>query len=73
MNPIMTFFTYEHLPTHLQRISKPYCDLAQWICANVPNSAERSVSLRKLLEAKDAGVRAYVAGNAGNMGSDKQK
>jgi len=68
---IMMYFNYDHLPPHLQRISKPYCELAQWICANVPNGSERAVSLRKILEAKDAGVRAYVSGNAGNMGSHK--
>jgi len=72
-NPIMVFFDYKHLPPHVQRVSKPYGDLAKWIMDNVPNSAERSVSMRKLLEAKDAGVRAYIAGNAGNMGSDKNK
>ncbi len=30
-NPITQFFAYEHLPEHLQRISKPFGELARYI------------------------------------------
>lgn len=58
---IEQFFEYEHLPQHLQVISKPFCDLAKAVAATVPRNPERTVALRKLLEAKDAAVRAVVA------------
>lgn len=67
---ILQFFAYAHLPPHLQTISKPFCDLAHAIveggeplgpCDGLPCNPERTVALRKLLEAKDAAVRALVA------------
>ena len=54
------FFQYAHLPEHLQKYSKPFGELAQWIVDTIPPSAERTVAVRKLLEAKDAGVRAAL-------------
>lgn len=39
---------------------KPFCDLARHIVNSTPRNAERTVALRKLLEAKDAGVRAAL-------------
>jgi len=59
-NPIMKFFKYEHLPQHLQVVSKPFGELADLLVATLPENAERSVALRKLLEAKDAAVRAQI-------------
>jgi hypothetical protein len=56
---ILQFFTYKHLETPAQRISAQFCDVAHWVVANVPDCAERSVALRKLLEGKDAAVRAH--------------
>lgn len=58
--PIMQFFAYEHLPPPLQEVSKPFGDLATDLVAKLPRNAERSVALRKLLEAKDAAVRASL-------------
>lgn len=58
--PIMKFFKYEHLPDRLQNISKPFCETAKWVRSTLPNNAEKSVTLRKLLEAKDAAVRASL-------------
>lgn len=71
---ILQFFAYEHLPPHLQAVSKPFCDLARQIVEPsevtgaappsqfpLPRNQERTVALRKLLEAKDAAVRALVA------------
>jgi hypothetical protein len=45
----------------LQRVSLPFADLADAIEATIPRNPERTVALRKLLEAKDAAVRAFVA------------
>lgn len=61
----MQFFAYEHLPLHLQAISMPFCDLANFIVTVIPSNPERTVSLRKVLEAKDAAVRAALAKDGG--------
>jgi hypothetical protein len=58
--PIQQFFAYAHLPSHLQAISAPFGILADKIICTVPRNPERSVALRKLLEAKDAAVRAVL-------------
>ena len=64
MEHILQFFAYSHLPPHLQTVSKPFGDLAQQIVEALPRNPERTVALRKLLEAKDAAVRALVAKEA---------
>lgn len=58
--PIMQFFKYDHLPAELQERSRPFGELAERIVETLPRNAERSVALRKLLEAKDAAVRAAL-------------
>jgi len=58
---IMQFFAYSHLPGQLQRISAPFGQLAEAIVEHLPRNPERTVALRKLLEAKDAAVRAALA------------
>ena len=59
-NPIMKFFAYDHLPEHLQVVSKPIGDLAIEMDELLPNGPEKSAGLRKLLEAKDCLVRAAL-------------
>lgn len=59
-SPIMKYFAYEHLPAHLQEISNPIDDLARQMDELLPDGAEKSNGLRKLLEAKDALVRAKL-------------
>lgn len=59
-DPILRYFHYSHLPPILQGASKPFCDLARHMVESLPRNAERTVALRKLLEAKDAAVRANV-------------
>ena len=59
IEPIEQYFTYKHLPEHLQEVSKPFADLASFVLT-LPRNAERTVALRKLLEAKDAAVRARL-------------
>jgi hypothetical protein len=54
------WFKWEHLPPHLQEVSKKFAELAQWVEENLPDGAEKSVAQRKLLEAKDAAVRAKL-------------
>ncbi len=54
------FFEFAHLPAHLQAVSKPFSELAAHIIATVPSNPERTVALRKLLEAKDCAVRALL-------------
>ncbi len=54
---LLTFFQYEHLPPHLQEMSKPFGDLAKMIAVHENHTFEKVASLRKLLEAKDAAVR----------------
>lgn len=58
---LLQFFDYEHLPLHLQMVSKPFHDLAHAIvkgdnCAEtgtvtiggpLPQNAERTVALRR--------------------------
>ena len=56
---VLQFFVWEHLPPHLQVVSKPFADLADTV-ARGPQNPEATVALRKLLEAKDAAVRAVL-------------
>ncbi|MCO5091979.1 hypothetical protein [Bosea sp. (in: a-proteobacteria)] len=58
---IEQFFAWSHLPPHLQAVSRPFGEMAERIVLTVPRNPERTVALRKLLEAKDACVRAVVA------------
>ncbi len=57
---LIDFFAYEHLPPRLQEVSKPVGDLAREMHRTLPNSAEKTAGLRKLLEAKDCFVRAML-------------
>lgn len=59
--PIMQFFAWEHLPPHLQEVSRPVGELATRMAESLPKNAETSAGLRKLLEAKDCFVRARIA------------
>jgi hypothetical protein len=56
----MKYFSYEHLPAHLQEVSKPIGDLAKDMDSLLPDGPEKSAGLRKLLEAKDCLVRAKL-------------
>lgn len=59
-SPIIRYFEYAHLPQHLQQVSRHFHDLAWQLETNLPNGPEKSVALRKLLESKDAAVRAAL-------------
>lgn len=57
---MLKWFDFEHLPDHLKGVSGEFCNLACSITAMIEPGPERTVALRKLLEAKDAAVRATV-------------
>ncbi|MEU8195217.1 hypothetical protein AB0C10_15700 [Microbispora amethystogenes] len=57
---IARFFAWDHLPPHLQAVSRPVGELAQHMLDTLPSSDELAAGLRKLLEAKDCLVRAAV-------------
>lgn len=57
---MLRWFSYTHLPANLQESSKKFADLANDITFNIEPGPERTVALRKLLEAKDAAVRATL-------------
>lgn len=63
MYNLLQFFKYEHLPPHLQEVSKPFCDLANQIAEKLPPNSETTTALRKLLESKDCAVRAIIMKN----------
>jgi hypothetical protein len=54
---IMQFFKFDHLPPEKQEVSRVFADAAEKVHL-LPRNPERTVALRKLLEAKDAAVRA---------------
>lgn len=63
-NPIahvLQFFSYGHLSPKEAVVSKQFYDLAHLLVGAVPFNPELTVALRKLLEAKDAAVRASFA------------
>lgn len=60
-SPILRYFTFGHLPEGpLRQTSEIFAELAVWADDNLPAGAEKSTALRKLLEAKDAAVRAAL-------------
>ena len=71
-SPIVRYFNYQHLPQHLQTISKPIGDLAEQMDKTLPPSAEKSAGLRKLLEAKDCFVRASLGLTTANSNNHKK-
>lgn len=57
---MLKWFEYKHLPKELQAISKEFFILACEVSNTLAQGPEKTVALRKLLEAKDAAVRATV-------------
>lgn len=69
---MLKHFEYSHLPEQVRLVGKQFHDMAYWICgqwwigdfksgvAGIEPGPERTVALRKLLEAKDAAIRAVV-------------
>lgn len=59
-DPILQFFSYSHLPAPLASVSEVFYQAAMKVVQMTPRNPERTVALRKLLEAKDCAVRAYI-------------
>jgi hypothetical protein len=59
-SPIIKYFAFAHLPELLQKVSKPFGELAEKMERELPDGPEKSAGLRKLLEAKDCMVRATL-------------
>ena len=57
---MLKWFAYDHLPRSLQNMSRSFSQLAVEVCERCHPGPERTVALRKLLEAKDAAVRAKL-------------
>ena len=60
VDSILSYFTFAHLPNHLQTISRPFNVIAAEMFAKLERGPERTVCFRKLLEAKDCAVRAAL-------------
>jgi hypothetical protein len=56
----MKFFDFEHLSEPLRAVSQSCYKLALVMDYDLPESAEKTAGLRKLLEAKDCFVRARL-------------
>lgn len=59
---MLLWFKFEHLPPHLREVARRFWILAFELCGTIPRGPERTVMLRKLLESKDAAVRACMEG-----------
>lgn len=57
---MLKWFAFNHLPEPLKGVSSRFHALAIGICEEIEPGPERTVALRKLLEAKDAAVRARL-------------
>lgn len=60
---LMQFFKFDHLKEPLASVSKKFHDLAHEMDEYLPNNPEKTVAIRKLLEAKDCAVRAVFFKN----------
>jgi len=57
---ILQFFEFDHLPPEVRQVAMHFHALAHNIPQLCSRNPERSVALRKLLEARDAAVRARL-------------
>ncbi len=58
--PLLQFFVSDHLPANLRPMAQAFAELAAAVVCDAPRNPERTVALRKLLEAKDCAVRALL-------------
>lgn len=57
---MMRYFEYHHLPPNLQHVSRHFAVCADVLLNILPEGPEKTACLRKLLEAKDCGVRSAL-------------
>src|SRR5262245_33316127 len=62
-DPLLAFFTWDHLPARLQPVSRTFAMVAHDMAMNLPDNEERHEAMRKLLEAKDCAVRSVIQGS----------
>lgn len=55
------FFRHAHLPPALAAVSAPFAALAEQLVRDLPANPQRELALQRLLESKDAAVRARLA------------
>lgn len=61
---MLEWFSFAHLPEGpMRETSRMFAHLAYMVVRTIPRTAERTVALRKLLEGKDAAVRAAKKGS----------
>ncbi len=60
---LMQFFETRPLTHDLQLICEPYQMAAKQLCKLLPDNPETTTALRKLLESRDAALRATVFKN----------
>lgn len=58
--PLLRFFWLVGLPPHMRPWLRPFSVLATEMCEDIGRNPERTVALRKLMEARDAVGRALV-------------
>jgi hypothetical protein len=59
---LLQFYKFNHLEGDLRVVSEKFAKLAMDIAEALPDNPEKTVALRKLLEAKDCAVRCQLAG-----------
>jgi hypothetical protein len=57
---LRNFFSFQLLPPELQEATERFASVASWIVQYLPRSPERTLALRKLLEAKDHVIKANL-------------
>lgn len=57
---VLQYFQYDHLPERLQPVSKPFWELA-YVIAGGPHNTQTKIALYRLLDSKDAAVRAHLS------------
>lgn len=60
-HPLLRYFVFQHLPEgHLRDTSMRFSNLAYELDLSLPNGSEKTMAIRKLLEAKDAAGRSAL-------------
>jgi hypothetical protein len=57
---VKSLFAFQHLPVHLQGVSEPFHDMAMYLLNTIPVSAELTLAIRHLWDAKNLAVYATV-------------
>ncbi|MGB6246094.1 hypothetical protein [Gordonia sp. (in: high G+C Gram-positive bacteria)] len=70
---LLSLFSYVHLPSSLQVVSRKFHDLAHDLVASYGEGPEASAMLRKLVEAKDCAVRQAVISSTAETRTDGRR